>query len=246
MQPLPVTSREKCRVNAISHNNHRGRGFTMINNIFPNLAAAVNKYYDDNASKFAADVATVTTRAALDMWYYRDRMTPAAFRDAQAADPVATLPESVRAKMIKRYNAENEKNRAARLRKLETAAEAKPLTTADVVVTRCKSRTWGHNPDAEVMTETCRTTGHASGCGYDKESAAIAQAFNAHPSIMRALYEHAENGGAFPYSVYTTAGVPWFDGGCGVSCFRNVFEALGYTWRDVSHGKTFDVYAITK
>lgn len=97
------------------------------------------------------------------------------------------------------------------------------------------------NYDANHATE-----GRASGCGYDKESAAIATAINASPSIMRVLYEHAENGGNFPYSVYTYAGLPYFDGGCGVSCFRNVFGACGYRWEDGAHRKTFDVYTLTR
>jgi len=218
-----------------------------MNNIFPNLTAAVNAYYNEQAAKFAADLETVTVKYALDHWYYRDRMTAAALRDAQAANPAETLPEAVRVKMVKRFNRENEKNRAARLDKLTRAAEAKPLDHADIIVTWTKSRTWGYNPTAEVFTAERRTTDHASGCGYDKESAAVAGAFNLHPSIMRALYEHAEKGGKFPYSVYETAGVPWFDGGCGMSSFRNVFEAIGYQWRDVSHrSKNVSVYAITR
>lgn len=68
---------------------------------------------------------------------------------------------------------------------------------------------------------------------------------NANAAVLRILYTHAEKGGKFAYSVYTFAGLPYFDGGCGVSCFRNVFEGCGYEWRDLVHRKTFDSYMMT-
>lgn len=34
--------------------------------------------------------------------------------------------------------------------------------------------------------------------------------------------------------------------GCGVSCFYSIFEACGYTFRQVASGKAFDVYEITR
>ena len=48
----------------------------------------------------------------------------------------------------------------------------------------------------------------------------------------------------FPYSVHTYAGMPYFNGGCGISCFRSVFEACGYEWRQVGNGKNFSAYTI--
>lgn len=221
--------------------------------MFENLRNAVNAHYDQQAAKFAADLETITAAEALKTWYYTDRMTPAAHQIVKAAavaDQTATIPEVARAKMLKRYTNENEKNRARYLEKLNRAEAAEPLKDATIVVDWTRSRTWGWNPTATVTVNGDyyrQTKDSASGCGYDKESAAICGAFNTNPSIMRALYEHAEQGKKFPYSVNTYAGIPYFDGGCGVSCNYSVFEAMGYKFIDVAHSRHgADVYSITR
>lgn len=221
--------------------------------MFENLRNAVNAHYDQQAAKFAAELETITAAEALKRWYYSDRMTPAALemvKAAATADQDATIPEAARAKILKRYNNENEKSRARYLEKLDRAEAAEPLDSATIVVDWTRSRTWGWNPTATVTCNSdynSQTKDSASGCGYDKESAAICGAFNANPSIMRALYEHAEQGRKFPYSVNTYAGIPYFDGGCGVSCNYNVFEAMGYKFADVAHSRHgADVYSITR
>lgn len=216
--------------------------------MFPNLTAAVNAHFDENAAKFTANLETITTGEALAGWYYRNRMTPAALRMAQETDPAEPLPAKVREKMVSRFQRENESDRQQYLHKLERAANAPELRDLTVCVEWAKSRTWGANPTATVTVNDSHhyeTTGHASGCGYDKESAAIASAMNANAAVLRILYTHAEKGGKFAYSVYTFAGLPYFDGGCGVSCFRDVFEGCGYEWRDLVHRKTFDSYMMT-
>ena len=216
--------------------------------MFPNLTAAVNAHFDENAAKFAANLETITTGEALAGWYYRSRMTPAALRMAQETDPAEPLPAKVREKMVSRFQRENESDRQKYLHKLERAANAPELRDLTVCVKWAKSRTRGANPTATVTANDSHyyeTTGHASGHGYDKESAAIASAMNANAAVLRILYIHAEKGGKFAYSVYTFAGLPYFDGGCGVSCFRNVFEGCGYEWRDLVHRKTFDSYMMT-
>ena len=146
----------------------------------------------------------------------------------------------------KRATKEIEKATAEKLAKLDRIAQAPELSYITVAVEWKRSSVWGFNPTATVTTNTEFASGHASGCGYDKESAAIASAMNQNPEVMRILYDHAESGDGFPYSVHTYAGLPSFDGGCGVSCFRDVFEACGYEWRQVGNGKNFSAYTITR
>ena len=216
--------------------------------MFPNLTAAVNAHFDENSAKFTANLETITTGEALAGWYYRNRMTPAALRMAHERAPSEPLPLKVREKMVSRFQRENEIDRQKYLHKLERAANAPELRDLTVCVEWAKSRTWGANPTATVTVNDSHhyeTTGHASGYGYDRGSAAIANAMNANAAVLRILYTHAEKGGKFAYSVYTFAGLPYFDGGCGVSCFRNVFEGCGYEWRDLVHRKTFDSYMMT-
>lgn len=150
------------------------------------------------------------------------------------------------AKMKAKKAREEAKNTAKRLEALALAESCKLPESVNISVEFTRSRTWGSIPHATITAEQRRTFGTASGCGYDKESAAIASAMNQNPEVMRILYDHAESGEGFPYSVHTFAGLPSFDGGCGVSCFRSVFEACGYEWRQVGNGKTFNAYAITR
>ena len=87
------------------------------------------------------------------------------------------------------------------IKKVEEVAAAPTLTACRVSVEWKKSRMWGYNPhatvdawtvDADGAQECTTTTGRASGCGYDKQSAAIAEAFNASPAILKALYNTEE------------------------------------------------------
>jgi hypothetical protein len=39
---------------------------------------------------------------------------------------------------------------------------------------------------------------------------------------------------------------PSIEGGVGVSCYPRIFEKLGYEFKTITSGKTFDVYTITK
>lgn len=210
--------------------------------MFINLTNKVNSHFDESAKKFRADLEGLTCGDALQSWYYRDRMTAAAFSLVKETDPAALLPEAAKKKMLCRFDRENEKQRAKHLEKIARAEAAPDTPRFDIYVNWTKNRTWGYNPTATINGDRGSTEGHASGCGYDKRSAAIASAANKNPEIMRILYKHAENGGAFPYSVNTWAGLPYFDGGCGVSCFGPVFDVCGYTWRFVAEGKTWDVY----
>lgn len=156
---------------------------------------------------------------------------------------------------------EIEKNRAEKIASLEAAANAPRISSASVSVEWTKSRTWGANPTAELLNIGYgRTIGHASGCGYDKESAAIAEAMNASPAALRVLYELGEAAlerGESPRSVSACTGynwgkcigygagysvLPYWEGGVGSSCFWDILKKAGYTVRHAGSGKRFDCY----
>ena len=159
---------------------------------------------------------------------------------------------------IQRIEADFSKRLARTIEKIERAENASELHFIDISVEWKKSRTWGANPTAKVRawtgshsTETGTET--ASGCGYDKESAAIANALNSCPSIMSALYEVAEQIGARKEEYREKIGygsgysvLPYFEGGVGVSCYYQIFESIGYTMRHTASGETFDVYTVSK
>lgn len=64
--------------------------------------------------------------------------------------------------------------------------------TISIAVEYKRSRTWGWNPTATVTASldgvrTDTTTGMASGCGYDKLSAAVCEAFSENPLLQTLL-----------------------------------------------------------
>ena len=155
-----------------------------------------------------------------------------------------------------------EKATAEKLEKLDAVAAADPLVDASISVTWARSRVWGYNPTAEVWPGY--TTGRASGCGYDKESAAVAEALNNNPAALRVLYDLAEKAleagksaristtctgynwrGAICYGCGYSV-LPYFEGGVGVSCFWEAFRLAGYTVRTAGSGRLFDCYTITR
>ena len=214
--------------------------------MYTNLRNAIKEHEAKTLEKFNTEVETKTASALLKSWYYRELMTPKTVETVKGLNPDA-IPDAETLKKIKAKKAREESKRTAlRLAKIEAAENASESLYIDVSVEFNKSRVWGWNPSATVRTSTTITKDTASGCGYDKESAAIAGAMNENPVIMKILYDHAENGGAFPYSVHTFAGVPAFDGGCGVSCFYNVFKACGYEWRQVASGEHYNAYTMVK
>ena len=161
----------------------------------------------------------------------------------------------------KRAVNEIEKNRAGKIASLEAAANAPRISSASITVEWAKSRTWGANPTAKFLNiGDGQTVGHASGYGYDKESAAIAEAMNDSPSALRVLYELGEaalNRGESPRSTSSCSGyhwgtcigygagysvLPYWEGGVGSSCFWRILEKAGYTVRHAGSGKMFDCY----
>ena len=156
---------------------------------------------------------------------------------------------------------EIDKRTAGYVAQLDAAEAAPDIYSIDISVEWHKSRTWGHNPSVKAY-GSISTYGSASGCGYDKESAAVAEALNSDPAIMKILYSIKENGlrdGQTSASAETCTGhdnrticgygagysvVPYFEGGVGVNCFWNILKKAGYTVKE-HHGKTSDFYDVT-
>lgn len=213
---------------------------------YPNIKKAIADHEAEALDKFGGEIETKTAADILASWYLKQYTTPKALEALKSTAPEEKPAADILAKMKAKKAREAARNTARRLEILALAEACELPESISVSVEFTRSRVWGSVPHAAVAAEQRRTTGTASGCGYDKESAAIASAMNQNPEIMRILYDHAERGEAFPYSVHTFAGLPSFDGGCGVSCFRSVFEACGYEWRQVGSGKTYNAYTITR
>ncbi len=161
---------------------------------------------------------------------------------------------------------ELDKNMQEQFKKLAAAEAAPDVKSIAIHVEWKRSATWGYNPHASVIVNQAnRYTGSASGCGYDKRTAAIADALNQNASVRRMLYqakEKALQAGYDPesakmhgpesnrYCIAYGAGygvLPYFEGGVGMGSFYNVFEACGMkvTERD-ERGKHYDFYYIER
>jgi len=118
-----------------------------------------------------------------------------------------------------------------------------------------KSQMWGSNPTAEAYVNGIGhvSSGSIGGCGYDKQSTAVANVLNQVPQFVKLLCEFKnkpanykrKNNDVFGYgSGYGV--IPSFEGGVGVSCYNNIFNKIGYEFKTLSSGKTFDVYQVSK
>jgi hypothetical protein len=164
---------------------------------------------------------------------------------------------------IKRAFKELEKSELTQLSKLHLAEIAPDLTYCNISVEWVRNSYWGNNPHATVTTNNFTSHGKASGCGYDKLSAAIASALNQDPAVLKMLYTAAEkaieegkapqknNTGCYTYRDTLGYGsgysiLPYFEGGVGVSCFQSIFEKCGYNFKVGASSRCFDSYSIYK
>lgn len=159
---------------------------------------------------------------------------------------------------------------AQELKRLETADKAGALHSITIKVNWKKSRIWGMNPNAEAwvyskdaegnMLRDGILKGHASGCGYDKLSAAVSEALASNPAMDRYCIEHSSL-----WELYAVEGrkeVPHFSfGGKGMTTFEEIFKGTypkenGYNlvphkgcpmW-NISYmsGEAFDGWEITR
>lgn len=147
---------------------------------------------------------------------------------------IALKYESIKAdKIAKIEKAEQLLNSGVKLENIEISIEWK------------KSAAWGYNPHAKIdcyifngsHREFMSFTGKASGCGYDKRSAATATAFNKCDILKAMLYkkenerlkkapEKARRDYIGYGSGYGT--LPYFEGGVGFGSHETILKNLGF------------------
>lgn len=140
--------------------------------------------------------------------------------------------------------------------RLEAADKAGKLIEVKILVTWNRSRTWGSNPhaecwlyfeDAEYVTRSSFSEGRASGCGYDKRSAAVQKAFEfavpkkyslsdskkdmalARASFDRFVIEHGEELWE-EYAIDKTPAPHFNISGKGMSTFTRLFRRIGHQY----------------
>ena len=128
-----------------------------------------------------------------------------------------------------------------------------------------KNHTWGANPNAEVWTsEYLGESGSVGGCGYDKESTAIARPFNRSKQMAKIAiiakyldtkykdvdWKEKYEKGIYTYSngvlfsIFHDNGIYW-EGGVGASSFMNCIKTAGYKMDAEFHPKHGDYYSLS-
>lgn len=115
-----------------------------------------------------------------------------------------------------------------------------------------KSRTWGLCPRVSMRWEDeigkwhyIEKAGYASGYGYDKHSAAVAEALNRFKNLRYAVRN--KDFKKAPYGIFKSEYTySYFEGGVGMSCYPKIMNWLGYKMTHVADGKTYDKWVIVK
>jgi len=203
--------------------------------------------------KFVKELkACASVEAILDGWYYKSFLTPTKLRLA----PFMGLGQLVDL-IVLRYDIKSEKRRAEKIDRIKYIMTAKEVASIVINIEWKRSQTWGSNPSAEARVSyidgTCEyfNSGSIGGCGYDKESTAVAKCLNQVNGVLKALYiKRAKNVKKTTREVFGYGSgyglLPRIEGGVGVSCYPEIFKAVGFKFEGITHGKNFDVYQITK
>lgn len=169
--------------------------------------------------------------------------------------------ETLKAYLIKRKEKSIYKIIERQVNYINSINEAGELIDVKVSIECKKSKMWGNNPKAEAWATFINKFGHTDsvyvcsgsigGCGYDKESTAVAECLNQIKEVLKPLFNlkndnidtknHSLIGYGAGYGI-----LPNIEGGVGISCYNTIFNKIGYNFATIASGKTYDVYTITK
>ena len=142
-----------------------------------------------------------------------------------------------------------EKEKATR--RVYAAEKSRGIKLARITVDWKKSRMWGNCPRVSArvwskLGEYWEGTGYANGCGYDKESSAIASALRGCPAWDFEIFHNMkkQKNASHPFCYGKQYALPAFAfGGAGVSCLHQWVNMSGLKWSE-AHGRAFDYYEI--
>jgi hypothetical protein len=223
---------------------------TTATTIFVNLFAALRAEKITRFNEFVGELnSKKDTQSILSAWQYNDLFPKG--KKAKSWE----LRELINY-LIDRKQKETGKYLSAQMSRLRAVENAPELESITISIEWKKSRMWGNNPNAEARvctSEGCEhyNSGSIGGCGYDKQSTAVAQSVNQSNSFLKALYLIKEknvtksNHDLFGYGAGYGI-LPSLEGGVGVSCYPRIFEAIGFKFKTTASGKAFDVYTVTK
>lgn len=160
------------------------------------------------------------------------------FRENTTANQKKKPTKELQALLIAKVKKEEKKYLTQVLKEIDDINAAEPVRYLSIVCEWHASRTWGKNPSVETRSGEYHT-GSATGCGYDKLSAAVAHALNQDKRVLKRLYTQYEKElrkAKRRVSPHEALGYgsgygarPYFEGGVGYSCHKSIFDKLNAT-----------------
>lgn len=234
-----------------------------------NLIKAIETEQKKRLEDFIFSINQVNDLDGLNTWHYNQLLpkNKSISNYIKGGDIVGQY-EAVKAYLINRKQKAIYKQIEREVSKIQTVFNSGILIDAKIVIEWKRSRMWGSNPSAECWYTYTDATGNRNsgyvtsgsigGCGYDKQSTAVANCLNQINEVLKPLYvaknkvvrDDTTNNGDFNKNLFGYGSgygiLPSIEGGVGVSCYPKIFESIGYKFETQASGKTFDVYTIKK
>lgn len=185
------------------------------------------------------------------LWYYRN-LIPVSSKNREFKN-VSEFKNYLKNRMQKKHD----KALKQKFERVETVLNAQEVESIVLTVVWKKNSTWGSNPTATAEAKLKNglkhtfSSGSISGCGYDKQSTAVANALNQCNGLLKKLYKkknansRMKNGDLFGYgSGYGF--LPSFEGGVGVNCYNSILNKIGLKLETITSNKDLDVYKVVK
>ena len=188
----------------------------------------------------------------LDQWQHRN-LIPVSSKNRQWGSV-----EELKTYLINRMEKAHLKEVAKDVQRIETVYNAREIDSIKITIEWKRSHMYGLNPKAEAFVTYKDNEGGerfysdtVSGCGYDKESTAVANCLNQVNGLLKRLYKlKNKNAGGNNHELFGYGSgygiLPAFEGGVGVSCYDRIMEKIKLNFEGTAHGKTFDVYSVAK
>lgn len=192
---------------------------------------------------------------------FKNHATKTIYKKYQAGE---LTEKQAKAQTIEHVKKEAAKNLKKNLDKITEIENAKDLQDLEIAINWKFSNTWGWNPSAYIKTHSLdqqkynyyeRLEGSASGCGYDKLSAAIASALNDSKAALKVLFTAEEKRLRKAINGLTTSrrdfigygsgygSMPYFEGGVGFESQSSIFNNLGFKAKTISDKDGFTIAA---
>lgn len=221
-----------------------------------NLIKAVETQEKNRLNDFINEINEKTEVSQLKNWYYTDLLPKGKNINDFSFD-------RLKAYLIGRKEKQTYKNIERQVNKINEIANSGELIDVRISIEWKRSQMWGSNPRAEAWATFKDKNGNTNsvyvqsgsigGCGYDKQSTAVADCLNQIKQVLKPLYlikdanvdndnkNHELLGYGSGYGI-----LPSIEGGVGVSCYNSIFDKIGFQFKTVASGKTYDCYTITK